>query len=22
MASKVWHTDLWKSWDKHGKNDL
>lgn len=22
MASKVWHTELWKSWDKHGKNDL
>ncbi|XP_018300992.1 THO complex subunit 2 [Mycetomoellerius zeteki] len=22
MASKVWHTELWKSWDKHGKNDF
>ncbi|XP_018404816.1 PREDICTED: THO complex subunit 2 isoform X6 [Cyphomyrmex costatus] len=22
MASKIWHTELWKSWDKHGKNDF
>ncbi|EFN80499.1 THO complex subunit 2 [Harpegnathos saltator] len=22
MASKVWHTELWKSWDKHGRNDF
>lgn len=22
MASKVWHTEFWKSWDKHGRNDL
>ncbi|KAL6430976.1 hypothetical protein ACFW04_007029 [Cataglyphis niger] len=22
MASKIWHTELWKSWDKHGRNDF
>lgn len=22
MAGKVWNTDIWKAWDKHGKNDL
>ncbi|XP_066598314.1 THO complex subunit 2 isoform X3 [Prorops nasuta] len=22
MACKVWNTELWKAWDKHGKNDF